>query len=285
MGYFRFLVYKNVFIGLCSLSLFQVTLMLNNGAVSFTPGAVIVCCATILYYNFHHYSNRLSFTSVQSLKQSILALEIKPLERLLLLVCLIASFAAIFFASFKILVLFFILVIVSVLYSFPIITYKGVKIRLRENLYFKLPILSFSWAIATVLIPLIELEIQLTYDVFIVQFLSTAIFICILCLPFEIRDIEKERSWGVKTIPVVFGIKFTKRMGFFLTLIAIILQLFLFSKAYYSISILIAFHAITVMAYSLLHLAPRHPSDWYCKFYVDGMMIVQFLFVFVSLKF
>ena len=120
--------------------------------------------------------------------------------------------------------------------------------------------------------------------IFIVEFFSVALFIFALCIPFEIRDIDLEKARGLRTVPIEYGIRVAKFSGFVALLFCILLQVLLYSGDYISPATLFLLTISYVITMLIILFAEDKPSDLYCKFYVDGLMILQFLLVFLSLK-
>ena len=282
-AFFRFLIFKNVFIGFCALALFETTRLLNGLPLEISPPAILVFCSTVLYYNFHDISAKLDFSSWQSLKNSMRLLRLSYAESFLLFGCLLTAALLVFKLSFSLLLLFAIIALISISYSVPLIVWKGKRIRTREFFVFKLSAISVCWAIMAVLIPLAEADLLSETKIAVLQFLFVSLFIFALCIPFEIRDIQLEKSRGLRTIPVVMGIKKAKQMGFIALLFGIFILIYFTTIGLISIFTLLAMLILSVLAMILVVYSREEPSDFYCKFYVDGMMILQFLLVFVSL--
>ena len=189
-----------------------------------------------------------------------------------------------FFLSIPMLLVLMVLVVGSFFYSVPLISWKGKKVRIRESLYFKQLVLSVSWAIVTVVLPMLEEKIILMPGIVAAQFFSVVTFIYALCVPFEIRDMEREKLEGVQTIPVVYGTKVAKVLGVIALLIGSLMHLILFYENHISLYTLMALNISFLLTLFLMTFSARKPTDLYCKFYVDGLMIIQFLMVFVSLN-
>lgn len=91
-----------------------------------------------------------------------------------------------------------------------------------------------------------------------------------------------EKSWGLRTIPLVYGIRIAKFSGILALTLNSFLHLIMYSESYFSFDILIALLLSSLVAAVLVLFTRKEPSDWFCKFYVDGMMFLQFLFVFLA---
>ncbi len=257
--------------------------VINGLPIELSPSALLVISSTILYYNFHDVSARLDFASIRSLKKSILLLRFSYPESILLILCTVVSLWMLFKLSFSLLFLFAIIGLISFSYSVPLIAWKGKRIRTREFFILKLTAISLCWAIMAVLIPIAEAGIYVEAQLLFLQFVFVASFIFALCIPFEIRDLQLERLRGLRTIPVVFGIQKAKLLGFIALLLGILILIYFAVIGMISIPTMLAMLFVSVLTIFLVVYSKEEPSDIYCKFYIDGMMILQFLLVFVSL--
>ncbi len=107
-----------------------------------------------------------------------------------------------------------ILTLLSALYAIPLLP----KAKNLRNLGgFKIYIVALVWVGFTVLLPVIDTQTPLKWDIWIL-FLQRFIFVVVLILPFEIRDLQWDDK-DLRTLPQVYGIKKTKRIGIVLTVI------------------------------------------------------------------
>lgn len=279
----RFIVFRNIFIGICSFFLFETTRLINGLPFVITPASLFVLSSTILYYNFHDLSDRLNLSSASAFIFSLKNISLSFTDRVILISNTIISIGILTLIPVKVIVLLFMIALLSLLYSLPLIPWKRRRYRLREILFVKLGVVAFCWAMMAVHIPLVEANLAIDRAVLYAQFLSMALFIFALCIPFEIRDIELEKSRGLKTIPIVFGIRVSRISAVIVLIVCAGLHYYLYSRAYVSIITLIAIISSFLISGLMVIFSGDKPSDFYCKFYVDGLMILQFLLVYLSL--
>lgn len=258
--------------------------LINGLQPALTPAGIFIFSTTILYYNFHDRSSQLNYSSLLALKQSVILMKIPLAELLLLLICSLLSLWTLYFLSFKIILLLSFIGMLSMMYSIPLILWRKKFLRIREILFFKIGIIAFSWALMSVLVPIMEADIFVPPLVLLGQLISMALFIYALCIPFEIRDVQIEMSRGLRTIPIVYGIRISRYSGVLALLAGTIIQILLYSGELISLNTLFAIILSYIISLLFILLSSDKPSDFYCKFYIDGMMILQFLLIFVSLK-
>jgi 4-hydroxybenzoate polyprenyltransferase len=112
-------------------------------------------------------------------------------------------------------------------------------------------------------------------------FFERFLFIYAITIPFEIRDRQKEQAIGNRTIPLLYGVKKSKMLGYVLLILFCILCLIrecIYDHA--SEDIIKHFAALALSALTaalLIYKTNDNRSRWYYKFLIDGTMIEQFL--------
>ena len=107
----------------------------------------------------------------------------------------------------------------------------------------------------------------------------------VLCLLFDIRDIEIDKKENINTIAVILG----KRKSYYLSYISLILFIILSVFQFYYIEekvALIAMLLSAVITFFTIELTKKINSDFVYLAGIDGMMLLQALLVYlVGLKF
>ena len=106
----------------------------------------------------------------------------------------------------------------------------------------------------------------------------------ILCLLFDLRDIEIDRAQNINTLPVMLG----KNMCYNLSYILLILFLAIAWLQYLYLPQLFFFIAMaisTLVTFCIIQLTRKTNSDFIYLAGIDGMMLLQALLVYLfSLK-
>ncbi|HRH65483.1 MAG TPA: hypothetical protein PLU53_04240 [Bacteroidia bacterium] len=276
------LVFGNLFIGLCSVALVFTTFLLNDIPIQLTPSVSLVFFATWFYYNFHHHSHHLEFDSLLRFRQSIVNLKLNAMDFLFLVIPAIGIIISLLALNVAVLVTFLTITLFSLLYSIPLVKWNGRRRRLRESLLLKLPFLSLSWAAVTAMIPLLEQNQHIDTANILGQAFARALFIYGLCIPFEIRDFDTEKRWGTNTLPVVYGIRITKITGILILGVGIILRHIMKGQMILAPAAIFALDLSFLFAMLWILMAKSNPPKYFCKIYVDGTMILQFIFVYLT---
>ena len=272
-------VFRNFFIALCSVSMVFSTFLLNNINLCWTHFTVFLAASTFLLYNFHTYSFQLSYSTIASFKKSFFQFKISTFYLIAFIAAMVISVGQVFYFNKNILLFLIPLTVVTLLYSMPLWGIKK-KIRIRESFFVKLPLLGIVWSLSTVVIPLVEQNIDLTSSFVIKQVVCRFLFIFALCVPFEIRDIEIDRSHQVKTLPLVFGIQSTKNIGIFFLMIEIIIH----HNMNLPFKIILALDFSSLIALVWIIIQKNNMSVYFYKLFVDGTMVLRFIFIYLALK-
>ncbi|MBA9076198.1 MULTISPECIES: UbiA family prenyltransferase [Rufibacter] len=274
----NFILYSNVFISVCATGLVWETYLLNQMPISLRMGG-IVFFATLFVYNIdsllpYKFNQDVPLTPRTEWIQS---------NRLVLMSVALASALCTFtlyWTSLFDLNFWFLLhlVVVAGLYSVPVIPDRENYIPLRDIPLLKVFLIAYVWSAITVQLPLMEAGQDLFSTNSLVLFARRFLFIFALTLVFDIRDVQKDALTGTVTFPVKFGIEQTKRLA--------LLSLFLFAlllPAGLSVPERLALGLSGVGAALVVWYAHETRSPYYFLILADGMMLVQFLLVWLVL--
>lgn len=268
-----FFVFGNFFIAFCAAAMVLVTYLLNgvtDGSVLLT---IFVANSTFLLYNFHRFAYDVRLDSILGFFSSLQSIRFKSYEKVIVFLSLITEVTLCFFLQFNTLVALFCIAIPAIWYSVP---FPGRVKRLRELPAVKMPLLAFVWAFSTVLIP--ALDSHLPLDLFLwSQFFARWLFVFALCVPFELRDVEFDRSKLVRTIPVVLGEARTKWLGLLAVLAELAIHQLQFRSNYIDSNKLIVLIVTSIIAAVWIIFYGKLKGKYFYKLLVDGTMILRFL--------
>jgi len=166
--------------------------------------------------------------------------------------------------------------ILTVLYGTPILPNKK---NLRNVAGVKIFIIGLVWTGVTAIIPLVYIEKGgFSFDMFI-EVIQRFIFIIVLMLPFEIRDMQYDAP-DLETIPQKIGVTRTKVFGG--VLLVVFLLLTAFKDELSSIEILSTI-AVTIMSLIFLWGTEKKQSTYFSSFWVESVPII-WLFSFLFLE-
>jgi 4-hydroxybenzoate polyprenyltransferase len=279
---FDFLLFSNVFMSLCAVAQGLLTFHLI-GSKPVYPALGLLFTSTLAIYNFSiliskpkqhekspyrrvrwffsHYRLMVTFTIV-----SILSL--------------IPLFFLISTGS-KILMIF--LAILSFCYGLPLFTIGEQKFGLRNIPGLKLFMIALVWTMSCVLLPVLESQAA---HLSVISMRDTTLliakrflFIAAIAIPFDIRDLFEDKQFGLKTIPVAWGEK-NAYLFCQVLLAGYLVLLFLFRNTGFSTDFW-ALTLVVILTGWLIFKSKWEKNEYYYFFYLDGVLILQYVFVIV----
>jgi 4-hydroxybenzoate polyprenyltransferase len=165
---------------------------------------------------------------------------------------------------------------ISLLYSLPIAKVRGQWRALRDLPLLKVFLIAYVWAAITVWVPALYLAKPLFGPVVGVLFLRRFFFILALAFVFDIRDYTKDLHTGTRTFPGVFGVPATKRIA----LAALVMASVLLPTGVGPAEALVLTLPLLAAAGTIWY-AEETRSDYYFALLTDGVMVFQFLVVYL----
>ena len=179
----------------------------------------------------------------------------------------------------KILLIF--LSVLSFGYSLPLFSIGDPKFSLRNIPGLKLVMITLVWTMSCVLLPILEAQAGQLATISMrdttILIAKRFLFIAALAIPFDIRDLFQDKQLGLKTIPVAWGEK-NAYLFCQVLLIGYVVLLFLFRDRGFTTD----FWALTlsvVLTGWLIFKSKWEKNEYYYFFYMDGVLILQYLFV------
>ncbi|APZ44975.1 hypothetical protein BW723_01130 [Polaribacter reichenbachii] len=154
----------------------------------------------------------------------------------------------------------------TVLYGVPFLS--GFDKTLREVSYLKIVVVALVWAGFTVLIPIIDAEKKITFNIVLLM-LQRFLIVVVLILPFDIRDVKYD-AISLQTIPKRIGVEKTKRLGLMLMVFSLIIEYFASTLNVLKTPFMIFFFLVIIF----LMRAKTDQSKYYSSFYIESLPIV-----------
>lgn len=249
--------------------------------VKVSPIILFVFSATFFEYNLHVIAGRLSVLHIRESINYIFSPSVSHTLRACILSGFIFTVTTFLLLDMMSMIGFLISGLITLSYTLPLIRRKGNFIRVREITYLKVFTVALGWTLATVIVPLLPIIRSLSGEEITIIFFRRLLFIYTITIPFEIRDMERERRFGNISLPMLYGVKRMKIVGIVMLTLFCILCLvhekyFFFELAGRKNFFYPLFVSALAAAY-LVVMASDKKSNWYFKFWTDGTMILQFL--------
>ncbi len=235
--------------------------------------------ATLAQYNLHYL---VKTSAVKNSERLAWSMNHKQLHKILLAsgICLILFS----FFSFRLhhFIIMAILAVIAFLYTFPVIP-VGKKKRIKDYGFIKIITLALLWTLVTVWFPVVNFAVD--EKIFLFVFFKRFVFMFVLCLLFDMRDIEIDREENINTIAVFLD----KKKSYLLAYLSLILFIILSLIQFYFFGdkgVLIAMLLSGVATFFTIELTKKLNSDYVYLAGIDGMMLLQAVLVYlIGLKF
>lgn len=229
---------------------------------------LLVFSATLGQYNIHYYIKRDANPDSDRFFWSV---QHKNIHLILNIIGAIGLIVGLFHLKPKNFIVLGIIAAITILYSFPFLPFKKKK-RLKDFGLLKIFTLSYVWTLITVWFPVITLT-KVTPD-FQVIFIQRFVFMFILCLAFDIRDMESDSKSGIHTLPVMLGKKDCYQI-INLSLVVFLIISLLHFRITLQFMQLMGMIISALVTYFVIEYAKTRNTDMMYLAGVDGMMLLQ----------
>ncbi len=215
---------------------------------------------TITGYNFVKYAE------IAKLKHRSLNLSLRQIQ-IFSFFCFLALVYFLFQLPFKTLIITGVFAALTFFYAIPFLAYK----RLRSLVGMKIIIVALVWAGVTLIIPLVNENVILSNSVW-VSFFQRMLFVLVLTLPFEIRDLKYDKL-ALGTLPQQVGIKLTKIIGTILLLAILVIE---FLKPGVDWNYTIGFLLICGVMALFLFTSEKDQNKYFASFWAESIPVFWF---------
>lgn len=225
---------------------------------------------TITGYNFVKYAG------VAKLHHRSLTNNLKIIQ-IFSLICFLLTIYYGFQLNVKTLIFFIPFGLLTLLYALPV--FKGFVKNLRNIPSVKILIIALVWSGVTVLLPFFNTEKNICLEL-VFTFIQRFLFVVVLTLPFDIRDFQFDKK-ELQTIPQLIGVKHTKKLGFILLVITLVIEFFIAPSSNFKSVFLIVFILLLI----LLQRATIYQKKYYASFFVEAVPVFWYILLLIFNKF
>ncbi len=191
--------------------------------------------------------------------------------------CLLVAGYQLFFLSERVFIGLFILAAITGLYALPVLP-KNKNFRSFSGL--KILIVAAVWAGATVMLPAISVLDDISWNVK-VEALQRFLFVLILLVPFEIRDLKYD-SATLKTLPQRVGVKGAKMIGYSW---AILFYAATFLKTDLDVTHIIVKTVLFLVLILMIFKTNLDQQKYFSSFWVEAIPLFWWLLFVISKKY
>jgi len=270
----KLLINSNIYISFAAVSLTLATQVQLGLNIQWHPYLFLIFFATLFEYNLHRLITLLTRSdTILSDKYIWVKKNIKWFY-LLVLFSVFGFFIAVLEAKMIVLCALLPIAGLTLFYSTPLSRTTQVIFRLRQIPYLKIFIISFVWSTVSIILPIMQAEKQFNNFHIFTMIAERFLFVFAITIPFDIRDMDADRSSALKTIPLLLGEQ--KSIQLSLTLLHLF---FITTVIHYTITsqwILIAAYTISFLStYFFICNKKLHPLPLYYYGILDGTLLLQ----------
>ena len=272
------ILFGSIFIASCAVAFCMETNILLGLPLNSFSFYGFVFGATLVQYNLHYLVKTIA---VKDSIRLVWSQRNKTIHLILLIIGIILILFSFFSFHLKHFIVLLCLGCVAFLYSFPFLPF-GKKRRIKDYGFLKIITLALLWTLVTVWFPVNNMR----YDpyLFLFVFVKRFVFMFVLCLLFDVRDIEIDSKEKINTLAVMIGKKKAYSVSYLLLIVFVI---FSFAQYFYfpQTGFLIAMLVSAIGTYVTIEFTKNDNSDFIYLAGIDGMMLLQAMLIYVfSLK-
>ncbi|MGB0895914.1 MAG: hypothetical protein ACPGU9_04680 [Flavobacteriaceae bacterium] len=270
--FFDFCLNSSIWVAVAVCALLEVT---NSALGQNATGSLLrfVFCGTVAGYNFIKFFEQERFPLLL-LSQPHLWINgfvTKSLYvKLVMLLSLCCSLGCLYYSFYLKLNTLLVIGVSALLVLFYAISFRGRTLRSTSGI--KIYVVGIVWALVTVILPYTEAKLGVNLEVLII-FIQRFLFVVILMLPFEIRDLKVDDE-NLGTLPQKIGIGYTKLLGGVLLVIVYVLEFF--KEGGGDVSMIVT-ALILLLTFVFVLRATVKQSKYYSSFFVEGIPVLWWL--------
>ncbi|MGY3213409.1 UbiA family prenyltransferase [Mucilaginibacter sp. HD30] len=278
----NFLLFSNVFMALCAVAQALVTFHLLQTPPLYSVLGLLFA-STLGIYNFCILIDKKSDPQNSPYIRIRWFYAHHRLMVTITIVCMLCLVPLFFLISTQSRLLLIFLGVLSFAYGLPLFSVGDHKFGLRNIPGLKSFLITLVWTLSIVMLPILEAQdanqTAISMRDSMILLAKRFLFIAALTIPFDIRDLFEDRKTNLRTIPVVWGEK-NAYLFCQVLLAGYIVLLFLFRNNGFSTD----FWALTTTALLtgwLIFKSGWQKDEYYYFFYLDGVLILQYLFLMI----
>ncbi len=271
-----FLMVSSVFTSFTSLMMLYFSFIILDVALK----PILLCAMFLVVYGVYSL-NKLTDKEEDAVNMPARSTFVQGNERFLLTLAVVSYIAALLLGWFESPLAAGILLIPflsGIIYSTNSLSIIGIP-RLKDIFLVKSLIVASSWAVCAAFLPAIYLhnpvKLCFTFPFFFIKvFINTVLF--------DVRDVEGDTLNGVKTIPVVIGIKRTRRM-LLLVQSLLVVWFVLFSDLFSKYYVILIASMVYGYLYILYFCNTKHHIDISWDILLEGEWVIMGIGVWIYL--
>jgi 4-hydroxybenzoate polyprenyltransferase len=264
-----FILFGNILVAIGAACLVQSTVIQLQSQNHFLSYTLLVFFATLFIYNFQRvfYKPKLD-KQLHSVRRQWIFNNVGKVKLLVLIGC-IGVAISFYFTDFKIIYYLSPLLFLSIAYFAPFI-------KLRKNPWIKLGTLVMVWTMVTALVPILLIDTAHLYAKESILHMGIRFcFMAAICIPFDIRDLQIDKTEKITTIPHVIGEQKTKWLAVIFMMIYNVLIIWEYNLHRANLIIFIVLLLSAIINTVLVFMSSSMRNEYFYVAGIDGTMVIQ----------
>ena len=282
-GVWKFLVFTNILIASAAAAQVLLSYKVFGLPLNYSI-AIVEFSATILLYNLSIWNSRPVDYKASPYERTRWIFGNIAVFGLMTGLALVSLFYALTLIHWQTLFFLMFIGVLSLAYALPIFKFDGKWKSFRHIPYAKVFHIALIWSLSTVGLVYIE-SINNLQDVsfWSVLYLSLCkfLFILLVTLPFDIRDMKQDSYYHLKTVPIALGLEKSQRLCYTLAVLHILLTFFMPT----SLAVKVGLICCDVLVLILFKTKIFKEKDSFLNVYLlDLILVVQYLFCLLTVQ-
>lgn len=273
----KFFIETNLLLSFATVFLAVATTMQLGLKPKVSPVLAVLFFATFLVYNIGRIRNELNKKYEENSRKSIR--DRVTAFNLLVLASVIGMVVCTMYLRTEVLFMLILLAGVCLLYSFPSIMHTRKGISLRGIPYLKIFLITIIWAAVTVILPVLQSQSSPEKSEVIAVFSERFIFLFVIALLFDIKDMRSDKETGLKTIPLLLGYRKAMQLANGLLILFLISIILHYKSSLHFV--LVSFIVSALSTFVLINNRKISTTPYFHRGIVDGTLLIQPLLVLI----
>ena len=283
----RFFVFTNLYIAACVACFTSKTSLLLYGNYGNIHVILLAFSSTVFLYGFHRIYRRFRLHSDEHGEERHRWVDKrKKLVTTIIITAFIIACYEMLYMPLRVWLMLAPVGIIAAGYSIPFIKTKKGYSRLRDISWLKALWIGIDYAWLTAFLPVAYLHPlhYLWQPQVLFIFTENLLFMFVLAVPFDIRDLEYDKRNGLHTVPVLLGIKGAVKLGIALLACFVVVVFIHLKYAGLGLNEALVLLVSAIEAACFIPLSKPEKPNLFFPLAIESSMIIQWALIIVALK-
>ncbi len=274
-------LFGNIFVAICAYFLTLQDFYFLGKVALINPLALFVFFSTLFVYNYRKFFFASKDLTPPFTQRGAWVFKNRHILGFLTAFALIGILLTFWRLSMPTLLLLGPCFLLSIAYASNLSNNKFSNWRLRQIPFLKIFLVAIVWTLVTVVLPILETDFQSIFSIKTAfSCLTRFLFIFAITIPFDVRDIAIDRNNLIKTLPTAFGEKKSILLACCVLLVFSMINIWSLEFVIENEHSMAIGKAISgIISLIFVSQSSATSSDQYVSFWLEGLMIQQFILI------